>query len=269
MPREDQVAGEVLVVGVRLDEFVGGYRGEDGLARDEPICKPHVDLVGPEELALPDTVLNEPNRVVREAPLGAQSGTLRQSSHQVRRTRIRPGDRPTSATGQLRPHRAVYFGRGIALGCGDLSYGAADLHSPGPSRPGEIACVTAPPILERGGGAADRREPTPADRGRLFAAAPASMKRECWRHGVPQGARVRVAASGARRQALLSHHLASRSKRPIRIVSSAGRALLRRLSAPRTRGPSIPALVAGLLDAASPGTRVPRRTAPWYGPRAA
>jgi hypothetical protein len=153
-------------------------------------------------------------------------------------------DRLTSVTGQLRPHGAAYFGRGSLWIVAICPTGAADLHSPEPSRPGEIGCVTAP-ILERGGGAADRREPTPADRGRLFAAAPASMKRECWRHGVLQAARVRAAASGARRHALLSHHFASRSKRPIRIVSSAGRALLRRLSTPRTRGPSIPALGGG------------------------
>ena len=70
---EDQVAREVLVVGVRLDEFVAGHRGEDRLPRNEPARQPDVDMVGPEEPPSADAILDESDRVGRKLPLRAQS----------------------------------------------------------------------------------------------------------------------------------------------------------------------------------------------------
>jgi len=71
--RKDQVAGEILVVRVRLDQLVAVHRGQDHLPRNEPPRKPHVHMVRPQESASADAVLDESDRIVRKPPLTTQS----------------------------------------------------------------------------------------------------------------------------------------------------------------------------------------------------
>ena len=71
--REDQVAGEVLVVRIRLNEVVRGNRGENHLPRDEPPSEPHVDVVGPQQAPPTDTILDEADRTIGDSLLRAQS----------------------------------------------------------------------------------------------------------------------------------------------------------------------------------------------------
>ena len=70
---EGQVAREVLVVGLRLDQFVCADRHNDQFSRNEPAGEPHVDVVRPQQTSTTDAVLDESDRIFRNTPLRVQS----------------------------------------------------------------------------------------------------------------------------------------------------------------------------------------------------
>ena len=85
MSAEDQVGGEILVVGVRLDEFVARDRREDELSRNEAAGGARVDVVAPEEAPAADAILDESDWILRNSALGVQAA-LRETSRCIRRT---------------------------------------------------------------------------------------------------------------------------------------------------------------------------------------
>jgi len=69
MLRQDQVAGEVLVLWVRLDYLRGVNRLADHLAWHVPTLQAHVDVVGPQTPSLSHAGLDEGSWIIRELPI--------------------------------------------------------------------------------------------------------------------------------------------------------------------------------------------------------
>jgi len=63
--RKYQIARQVFVVRVCLDQLVATNRSQDCLARDESPRKAHVHVICPQDASASDAVLNESDRVVR------------------------------------------------------------------------------------------------------------------------------------------------------------------------------------------------------------
>jgi len=57
--RQDQLAGQILVLRVRFDQLVRVHRIEDGLTGNVPSLQTHVDMIGPKNLSFSDACLNK------------------------------------------------------------------------------------------------------------------------------------------------------------------------------------------------------------------
>ncbi len=73
LPAQQQVARQVLIIGVRLDQLLGVDRRQDRLARNEAARKAHIHVVSPEDSTSTNAVLDEADRVVRKPALRSHS----------------------------------------------------------------------------------------------------------------------------------------------------------------------------------------------------
>jgi two-component system nitrate/nitrite response regulator NarL len=70
----DKIAGEILVLGIALDDFKAGRGLQDRLTWDEPRCETDVDVVGPEHPPLPDAPADEAEGILWQESWGVRHG---------------------------------------------------------------------------------------------------------------------------------------------------------------------------------------------------
>ena len=65
MMRQNQIARQVFILRVDFNNFLTGYGFQNHGAGDSPVPHPHVDMMGPKQLAFMDTSLNKGQGVPR------------------------------------------------------------------------------------------------------------------------------------------------------------------------------------------------------------
>ncbi len=69
---QKQVAWKVLVLRICLDDLLAVYGFQDLVSRDVSSVETHVDMVGPQDPAVPDALPDERQWIIRHLALGFQ-----------------------------------------------------------------------------------------------------------------------------------------------------------------------------------------------------